>query len=125
MTRWMSSHGAIFTPVSLGGNGLSVVVKDCIDIAGLPTKGGSAALDDAPAATSNAEVVTRLLDADCHIVGKANMHELAYGVTGINGWTGSPINPHFPDHVPGGSSSGSAVAIAEGLVDFAVGTDTG
>ena len=121
----MSSHGAIFTPVSLGGNGLSVVVKDCIDIAGLPTKGGSAALDNAPAATSNAEVVARLLDADCHIVGKANMHELAYGVTGINGWTGSPINPHFPDHVPGGSSSGSAVAVAEGLVDFAVGTDTG
>lgn len=124
-THGMSSHGAIFQPVRLGRGKLAVAIKDCIDIAGLPTKGGSAALDDAPPAVLHADVVGRLLGADCQIVGKANMHELAYGVTGLNAWTGSPVNPNFPDRVPGGSSSGSAVAVAEGLVDFAIGTDTG
>jgi amidase len=131
----MSSHNAIFARTDLQGLGpaplgadqqaLKVAVKDCIDIAGMPTKGGSAALDDAPPAEHHAQVVEALLSAGCQIVGKANMHELAYGVTGINAWTGSPVNPHFPDRVPGGSSSGSAVAVAEGLVDFSVGTDTG
>lgn len=121
----MSRNNAIFTPVNLGSGAVTVAVKDCIDIAGMPTKGGSAALDDAPAAEANAAVVEALLAGGCRIVGKANMHELAYGVTGINAWTGSAINPHFPDRVPGGSSSGSAVAVAEGLVDFAIGTDTG
>jgi amidase len=80
---------------------------------------------DAPPAPRHAEVVRALLDAGCRIVGKTNMHELAYGVTGINRWTGTPINPRAPGRVPGGSSSGSAVAVAAGLVDFAVGTDTG
>lgn len=131
----MSSHNAIFLPTDLHDpdpaplgvpqQALRVAVKDCIDVAGLPTKGGSAALDDAPPAVRHAKVVEALLAAGCRIVGKANMHELAYGVTGINAWTGSPVNPHFPDRVPGGSSSGSAVAVAEGLVDFSVGTDTG
>ncbi|MET1755727.1 amidase [Novosphingobium sp. RD2P27] len=104
---------------------MRVAVKDCIDIAGLPTRGGSRALEDASAAPVNAAVVDALLHADCTIVGKANMHELAYGVTGINAWTGSPVNPLFPDRVPGGSSSGSAVAVAEGIVEFGIGTDTG
>jgi amidase len=125
----MSNHNALFTSIVPSPDGmadsLSVAVKDCIDIEGLPTKGGSAALDDAPAATRNAQVVDTLLAAGCRIIGKANMHELAYGVTGINHWTGTPVNPGFPDRIPGGSSSGSAVAVAEGLVDFAVGTDTG
>jgi amidase len=53
------------------------------------------------------------------------MHELAYGVTGVNLRTGTPINPRYPDRVPGGSSSGSAVAVAAKLTDFAIGTDTG
>lgn len=121
----MSTHGAIFTKTDLGDGVLTVAVKDCIDIAGLPTIAGCAALSGAPPADSHAKVVAALLDADCRIVGKANMHELAYGVTGINAWTGSPVNPLTPDRVPGGSSSGAAVAVAEGLVDFAVGTDTG
>jgi amidase len=73
----------------------------------------------------NSAVVQALLDSGCRIVGKTNMHELAYGVTGINAWTGTPRNPRYPDRVPGGSSSGSAVAVAAGHVDFAIGTDTG
>jgi amidase len=53
------------------------------------------------------------------------MHELAYGVTGVKHWSGTPVNPRAPERVPGGSSSGSAVAVATGLVDFALATDTG
>ena len=118
--------GSIFIEtLSLGGDGLRVAVKDSIDIAGLPTRGASAALADAPPARDHAAVVYALIDAGCHIVGKANMHELAYGVTGINRWTGTPVNPRWPDRVPGGSSSGSAAAVAAGLCDFALGTDTG
>jgi amidase len=117
---------AIFVErLSLGGRGLRVGVKDSIDIAGYPTRGGSATLADAPPATCHAAVVAALIAADCAIVGKTNMHELAYGVTGVNGWTGTPINPRFRRLVPGGSSSGSAAAVAAGHVDFALGSDTG
>jgi amidase len=109
----------------LGGNGKRVAIKDSIDIAGYPTRSGSRAFADAPAATKNAEVVDAILDAGWQIVGKTNLHELAFGVTGINDWTGTPINPQAPDRVPGGSSSGSAAAVAAGLADIAIGTDTG
>jgi amidase len=111
--------------MNLGGDGLRVGVKDSIDIAGFATRLGSPCVADAPPATQHAEVVRALLDARCRIVGKTNMHELAYGVTGINRWTGTPVNPRAPGRVPGGSSSGSAVAVAAQLVDFAIGTDTG
>lgn len=118
---------AIFVQrLSLGAaNGPTVGVKDSIDIAGYPTRAGSAVLDAAPPAPRHARVVQSLLDGGCRIVGKTNMHELAYGVTGINRHTGTPVNVRHPDRVPGGSSSGSAVAVAAGLADFAVGTDTG
>ena len=109
----------------LGGNGKRVAIKDSIDIAGHPTRSGSRAFADAPAATKNAEVVDAILAAGWQIVGKTNLHELAFGVTGINDWTGTPINPQAPDRVPGGSSSGSASAVAAGLADIAIGTDTG
>ncbi|WP_460157175.1 amidase [Pseudomonas sp. S2_H10] len=109
----------------LGGNGKRVAIKDSIDIAGHPTRSGSRAFADAPAATKNAEVVDAILDAGWQIVGKTNLHELAFGVTGINDLTGTPINPQAPDRVPGGSSSGSAAAVAAGLADIAIGTDTG
>lgn len=121
----MSDNGAFFERVDLGSGSLKVAIKDCIDIAGRPTAAGCAALADAPPAERHADVVAALLAGDCRVVGKTNMHELAYGVTGINAWTGTPINLRFPDRVPGGSSSGSAVAVAEGSVDFALGTDTG
>ncbi|KAA2313997.1 amidase [Pseudooceanicola sediminis] len=105
--------------------GPRVAVKECLAIEGLPTRAGSAALADAPPALAHAQVVQTLLDTGCQIVGRANMHELAYGMTGANAHTGTPQNPRWPDRIPGGSSSGSAVLVAQGAVDFAVGTDTG
>ena len=111
--------------LDLGGGGARVAVKDSIDVAGVATRMGSACLADAPPARCHAAVVQALITAGCHIVGKTNMHELAYGVTGINGWSGTPVNPRAPGRVPGGSSSGSAVAVAAGLVEFSIGNDTG
>lgn len=111
--------------VDLGGANGSVAVKDSIDIAGLATKLGSRAFDKVAPAREHADVIQAVLDAGCHVVGKTNMHELAFGMTGVNGWTGTPLNPHYPDLIPGGSSSGSAVAVAAKQVDFALGTDTG
>ncbi len=106
-------------------SGVRVAVKDTIDIAGYPTRAGSRALADAPPAAANAAVVDLLLKAGCRIVGKTVLHELAFGVTGINDYAGTPRNPNFPDRVPGGSSSGSAAAVAEGSAEIGIGTDTG
>lgn len=111
--------------LSLGQGPRKVVVKDTIDIAGFPTCAGSAALADAPPAVAHAEIVKRTLKAGYHIVGKANLHELAFGMTGINAWAGTPENPSYPSLIPGGSSSGSAAAVAAGLADIGIGTDTG
>ena len=122
----VKSKLAIFVEeFTLGGDGPTVAVKDTIDIAGHPTRAGSRALADVAPAKRNAVIVDALIAAGCRIVGKANLHELAYGVTGINDYTGTPHNTRFPDRVPGGSSSGSAAAVAAGLADFAIGTDTG
>jgi amidase len=121
----MNRGGSIIREIDLGPGPLRVAVKDCIDIAGLATCGASKALAEAPVAQEHADVVTYLLAGPCRVIGKANMHELAYGVTGVNAWTGTPINPRFPDHVPGGSSSGSASVVAAGAADFAIGSDTG
>ena len=107
------------------GQGPSVAIKDSIDVAGVPTQAGSRALADAPPAPASAEVVRRLVAAGYRIVGKTTMHELAFGTTGINAWAGTPVNPRFPALVPGGSSSGSAAAVAGGVVEVAIGTDTG
>jgi amidase len=120
-----SSEFVFVERMELGGVGPRVGVKDSIDIAGFATRMGSACLAEAPAAREHAVVVRTLLEAGCRIVGKTNMHELAYGVTGINGWSGTPANPRAPGRIPGGSSSGSAVAVAAELVDFALATDTG
>lgn len=127
MTQAQDIHGSIFTEtLDLGtAQGLTVAVKDCIDIAGHPTRCGSAAFDNAPPARQHATVIAHLLASGCRIVGKTTMHELAYGMTGINAHAGTPVNPRWPYLIPGGSSSGSAVAVAAGLVDAAIGTDTG
>ncbi|WP_434109830.1 amidase [Paraburkholderia caffeinilytica] len=111
--------------LSLGGTGPSIAIKDTIDIAGYATTAASRSLADAPPAQQHAEVVERLLDAGWHIVGKANMHELAFGMTGINDYTGTPRNPQDASRIPGGSSSGSAAAVGLKLADAALGTDTG
>jgi amidase len=111
--------------MALGGSGLSVMVKDTIDIAGFATRAGSQALENAAAAQEHAQVVEALLAGNCRILGKTSLHELAFGTTGINHWSGTADNPLYPGLIPGGSSSGSAAAVAAGLVDFALGTDTG
>ena len=109
----------------LGDGDLRFAVKDTLDVKGLPTRAGSRALENAPAATRNAAVIEALLGAGCVLTGKTVLHELAYGVTGINHWAGTPVNPRYPALIPGGSSSGSATAVASQSVEFSIGTDTG
>ncbi|MGF6964187.1 amidase [Paraburkholderia sp. WC7.3g] len=108
-----------------GADAPTIAIKDSIDIAGYATTAASRALADAPLASEHAEVVQRLLDAGWRITGKANMHELAFGMTGINDFSGTPLNPQDAARIPGGSSSGSASAVGQKLVDAALGTDTG
>lgn len=100
-------------------------VKDNIDVAGYVTHAGSKAFSQTASATEHADVIKNMLSSDVKLVGKLNMHELAFGMTGVNSHLGTPINYLYPDYIPGGSSSGCAVAVAEMLVDFSVGTDTG
>jgi amidase len=109
----------------LGGQGLTVAIKDTLDVAGWPTRCGSRALELASPAEKHATVVQALLDGGWQVIGKTVLHELAFGVTGINEWAGTPINPQAPERIPGGSSSGSAVIVAQGAADVALGTDTG
>ncbi|WP_068081302.1 amidase [Novosphingobium rosa] len=124
-TRETATTGLI-AAFDLGEGALRVAVKDCIDIAGLPTRQGSAVFAEQPPAAAHAELVDNLLASGAwRIVGKAAMHELAFGVTGVNPWGGTPVNPQWPDRIVGGSSSGSAAAVASGTVDMAIGTDTG
>ncbi len=102
--------------------GIPFAVKDNIDVEGLETTAACPAFAYRPAATATA--VARLLDAGAVLIGKTNMDQFATGLVGARSPYGMVRNPFSPDHVPGGSSSGSAVAVAEGLVAFALGTDT-
>jgi amidase len=111
-------------------SGLRVAVKDLIDMAGLPTTNGSRVIarQAQPAATDAACLAgTRAAEVEgtVTITGKTNLHELAFGVTGINPWFGTPINPLDASLAPGGSSSGSAVAVGSADADIAFGSDTG
>jgi Asp-tRNA(Asn)/Glu-tRNA(Gln) amidotransferase A subunit family amidase len=106
------------------GSGTVVAVKDLVDVAGMVTTGGGVILPREPAA-EDAPVVRRIRAEGCLIVGKANLHEFAYGVTSVNPHYGAVRNPHDLDKVAGGSSGGSAVAVAAGMCDWAVGSDTG
>jgi amidase len=106
--------------------GLTFAVKDLIDVAGMPTGGGNPdwpAIHPTPA--RHAWVVQTLLDAGASVIGKTVTDEVSLGILGENAHDGTPLNPAAPDRVPGGSSSGSASAVAAGLCDFALGTDTG
>jgi amidase len=107
-------------------DGIRLAVKDLIDVAGAPTTAGSRVVADlAEPADDDAACLAGARAAGARIVGKANLHELAFGATGHNQWFGTPVNPLNPSLVPGGSSSGSAVAVATGQADVAYGTDTG
>lgn len=124
------NDAAVFTVKLAGsGPGRPVAVKDLIDMAGLPTIAGCEALAGAPPADEDAACLAGIRAAEAagelHIVGRTNLHELAFGITGINNWSGTPVNPRDPRRIPGGSSSGSAVAVGLGLADMALGTDTG
>jgi amidase len=112
-----------------GRSGLAVAVKDLIDVAGVPTTAACRAVAArARPATVDAACLSGLraamAEGRARLVGKTNLHELADGITGINHWTGTPVNPLDPAAVPGGSSSGSAVAVATGEADIAYGSDT-
>lgn len=106
-------------------HGVAVGVKDLFDVAGLPTRAGSAVLAEAPPATADAPVVARLREAGAVIVAKLHTHEFAYGPTGDVAAAGPARNPRDPTRITGGSSSGSAAAIAAGHLPLALGTDTG
>ncbi|MGH3875232.1 MAG: amidase [Pseudonocardiaceae bacterium] len=106
-------------------SGWGVGVKDLIDVAGVPTRCGSAVLADAAPAQRDAAVVARLRAAGAVVVAKTHTHEFAYGPTGDVAVNGPCRNPHDLRRITGGSSSGSAAAVAAGLVRLAVGTDTG
>ncbi len=113
---------AAFGPLA----GLNFAVKDIYNVAGYPTGCGSperAAEDPVP--TDHAACVAKLLDAGAAFVGKTHTAELAFSIDGRNEHYGTPENPAALGRVPGGSSSGSAAAVAAGLVDFALGSDTG
>ncbi len=102
--------------------GVPFAVKDNIDVAGMPTTAACPAF--AYTAIQSAPVVQRLLAAGAVLIGKTNMDQFASGLVGIRTPYGAPRNPFDERYVPGGSSSGSAVAVAAGLVSFALGTDT-
>ena len=105
-------------------HGVPLAIKDNIDSAEAPTTGGTAALA-ANCPKQNAPILQSLLDAGAILLGKANMHELAYGVTNNNGAFGPARNPYDPTRIPGGSSGGTGVAIAARLAPGGVGSDTG
>ena len=106
--------------------GLRFGVKDLFDVAGYPTSAGQPLiLAMSGIKTRHAEVVTRLLAAGAAFAGKTITDELAFSMNGQNAHFGSPLNGAAPARIAGGSSSGSAAAVSNGLVDFALGTDTG
>lgn len=121
-------HGRIELQVTQDGPlaGLTFAVKDFFDVANVPTGAGSPEwLATHPVPKISAPIVDRLLAAGAKFVGKTHTDELAWSLNGENAHYGTPINPAAPGRIPGGSSSGSAAATAGGLVDFAIGSDTG
>jgi amidase len=106
--------------------GLTFAAKDLFDVAGHQTGGGNPDWGRShPVPARHAWAVQRLLDAGATLIGKTVTDEVSLGILGENPFDGTPLNPRDPDRVPGGSSSGSASAVAQGLCDTALGTDTG
>jgi aspartyl-tRNA(Asn)/glutamyl-tRNA(Gln) amidotransferase subunit A len=113
--------GLVASPLA----GLPVSIKNLCDVAGETTLSGSKALDDAPPAKADAPVVARLRAAGAVIVGSTNMSEFAFSGVGFNPHYGTPGNPADRKRVPGGSSAGAAVSVADRMAVVALGTDTG
>lgn len=116
--RWQA--GAPMGPL----DGVPVAIKDEVDMAGYPTTVGTRFLGVEPA-SADAETVARLRAAGALLLGKANMHEIGLGVTGLNPHHGAARNPYDPARATGGSSSGPAAAVASGLCPLALGADGG
>jgi aspartyl-tRNA(Asn)/glutamyl-tRNA(Gln) amidotransferase subunit A len=106
------------------GAGPIVAVKDIVDVKGMITTGGGIILPPTPAG-ADAPLVARIRAAGGLVIGKTNLHEWTFGVTGDNPHYGPALNPHDPARLAGGSSGGSAIAVATGMCDWAVGSDTG
>jgi indoleacetamide hydrolase len=104
--------------------GLPIIVKDNIDVAGMPTTAGSHALGKHVPATDS-PVIQRLREAGAVVIGKANLHEFSLGITTNNGAFGPARNPYSLTHIPGGSSGGTAAAVAARLAPAGIGSDTG
>jgi aspartyl-tRNA(Asn)/glutamyl-tRNA(Gln) amidotransferase subunit A len=113
--------GYVLSPLA----GIPVSIKDLFDVAGEQTLAGSKALDDAPPAAADAPVVARLRAAGAVLIGRTNMTEFAFSGIGINPHYGTPGNPFDRSRIPGGSSSGAPISVADGFAAVAIGTDTG
>jgi aspartyl-tRNA(Asn)/glutamyl-tRNA(Gln) amidotransferase subunit A len=122
---WTVPGGGLSPTGSGPLDGWRLAVKDLVAVGGHARRCGSAALFDAPIETTDAPVVAAFRQAGARLVGGTHLHEFAFGTTGINLTFGTPLNPAAPARVPGGSSSGAAVVVADGLADLAIGTDTG
>lgn len=124
----MARAATIDSAVAAGGDpgplaGVPIALKDIIDQAGIVTTAGSSFLDRR--ATADAPVVSRLEAAGAVIIGRTGLHEFAYGFSSENDWWGAVRNPWDTDTSPGGSSGGSAAAVAAGVAPIGIGTDTG
>ncbi|WP_448954922.1 amidase [Labrys neptuniae] len=104
--------------------GIPYACKDVFDTVDIATTAGSRVMDDYRP-TEDASAIQRLRAAGAILIGKTNLHEFSYGITGENAAFGTPTNPHDETRIAGGSSSGSVVAVAQGSAAFALGTDTG
>lgn len=105
-------------------DGIPYAAKDMFETRGIRTTGGSRVLEN-NFPNRSAATICMLDAAGAALIGKTNLHEFAYGATGENRWAGTVVNPHDETRLAGGSSSGSAAAVAAGIVPFALGTDTG
>ena len=114
------------TKLDGAGTGPRVAVKDLVDVEGVPTTAGSRAVErTAKPAAEDAACLAGFRAAGARLIGKTNLHELAVLPLGVNPWFGTPKNPFDAALIPGGSSSGSAVAVANDEADVAIGSDTG
>jgi len=127
--RALTEARAVDAIVAAGGDpgplaGVPYGVKDLFDVTGLPTTAGAAMLRDAPPARADAEAILRLRAAGAVLVATLNMDEFAYGFATVNAAFGTTRNPHDTDRLAGGSSGGSAAAVAGGMLPLTLGSDT-